>query len=103
MTTEITDTSAADFASVLTLPAGGRLSVSATRGTQVIGNRTGDPLDATDFGKLTLTLHGADGRSATVVITDIDTAHQVIMNIGLGRNVADSRDHADDTFPAVGA
>lgn len=92
------------YSAVYFLTNGARINVSAIRGTQATGRTTGNPLDATEFGQVTLGIDEPGGEHhASITITNLDDADAINTLFRVAKQIADSRDVTADKLPEVGA
>jgi len=78
---------------------GQTIQINAWRGTQLISRHTGDPLNATDYGRYELIVTDSDGNVAVLHLTNLDDNRALEAMIGRADRVADSRDGAQDRYP----
>jgi hypothetical protein len=96
----MTATNKLAFAATIATPAGGIVTLSADYGTQAHGSTTGNPLDMTDPGPITLTARGDDGGLAVITFNDIDTVATIAAMATSAMRAADSRNRAlDKPYP----
>jgi hypothetical protein len=74
----------------------GYATVTARLGTQRVGPITGEPVDATEPGPISLAVVGRDGEYADLVFTDLDSAIAVRNALTIAIRVADTRDRTRD-------
>jgi hypothetical protein len=76
-----------------------RIDVAATRGSQAIGRSSGNPLDSTDYGSVTLTITDDDGYSTTLLLDSEEGMDTVRAMLDNADRVARSRDRSADKGP----
>lgn len=75
---------------------GAFVEVEAWRGTQMLGSMTGNPIDATKFGRVRLNITDNDNDAVTVTFTDPDDLTNLMAALNRASSFASSRNTAND-------